>query len=229
MNGRADKRILMAAIALMLAPPSAAATAQEDRAVPVIPAEFRSVVRAVSPDRLVVTALDGRPIPVDIEYYVPSRFSLHQRGRYLGFAVDGHEANGYLMVDRSAPAHEAVAETGIAPTFSPDGLYFAAAEMSEAAFGNLEGLGVWQVLPSTTRRIFFTDAVPRAFEWRVEGWPRADCVALSAIDLGWEAPAGAEHEQAIREAPRVHYQVEMGAGVAFRSTHDRTGCGEDSQ
>ena len=130
MNGRADKRILMAAIALMLAPPSAAATAQEDRAVPVIPAEFRSVVRAVSPDRLVVTALDGRPIPVDIEYYVPSRFSLHQRGRYLGFAVDGHEANGYLMVDRSAPAHEAVAETGIAPTFSPDGLYFAAAEMS---------------------------------------------------------------------------------------------------
>ena len=194
-----------------------------------IPAEFRSMVRAVSPTRLVVRGLDGRPIPVDTEYYVHVALSLHQGGRYLGFAVDGHEAEDYLMVGSRRARGSSVAETGTVPTFSADGLHFAAAEMSEAAFGNLEGLAVWQVLPAATNRIFFTDAVPRGFAWRVEGWPRADCVALSAIDLGWEAPAGVDHERAISEAPRVHYQVEVGAGVTLRSTHDRVGCSEDSQ
>jgi hypothetical protein len=61
----------------------------------------------------------------------------------------------------------AAVESGQTPVFSPDGRFFAAAEMSDAGFNNLEGIGLWKKLPDRTVRHFFTDAAHSGWDWRV--------------------------------------------------------------
>jgi hypothetical protein len=191
---------------------------------PVIPRALRAMVAEANPDRLVVRGLDGQSIPVNLDWIEPVEFTTYQDGRYFGFAISGYEAGGYTIVDRRGTGEEAVIETGIAPSFSPDGRFFAAAEMSESAFGNLNGVALWEVRPNHTVRRLFTDALPRGFEWRVDGWVRADCVAMSAIEAGWQPPDGQDWAQAVRSAPRTHYAIEVGDGIVLSPTHDRTPC-----
>ena len=184
------------------------ATGRPKRA-PVIPRELRTMVAETSPDRLVVRGLNGQLIPVSLDWIEPAGFVSYLDGRYFGFAITGYEAGGFTVVDRRASGDGAVIETGQAPTFSPDGRYFAAAEMSEAGFGNLNGVALWEVLTDRTVRRFFTDDVPSSFDWRVDRWVRPDCAALSAIDIGWQPPEGQEWDQAVRSAPRASYAIEV--------------------
>ena len=56
----------------------------EPKPVATIPAALRGVVAARSPDLLVVTGLDGRSMPVPMEWYLPSEFEQFAGGRFLG-------------------------------------------------------------------------------------------------------------------------------------------------
>ena len=199
-------------------------TGQPKRA-PVIPPEFRVMVVESTPDRLVVRGVSGQPIPVSLDWIEPETFTTYQDGRYLAFPFNGYESFGYLMVDRRGQGAGAVIDLGHAPSFSPDGRFFAAAQMSDAGWGNLEGVALWEVRPDRTIRRLFSDAVPYGHDWRVDGWGRPDCVAISAVVTGWEAPEGQDPEQAARTAPRNHYEIVFDESqVALRATHSRAGC-----
>lgn len=186
------------------------------RRVPAIPAELRPMFRGVTRDRLIVRSLRGNEIAIDIGDFEPENFRQYGDGRFLGFAFMGYEFYGYRLVDRRMTGEAAVIETGEAPVFSPDGRYFAAVQLSGAAFGGLEGLGIWEVRADGTAQILFSDVLPPGEEWRIDGWPRADCVSVSAI--GRQAAEG--------EPPpaRRHFGVEVGETLRLLASYESPGC-----
>ena len=195
--------------------------------LPEIPPELRAIVPVAERDRIVVRALDGNDIAIDLTDREPERFADYGGGRFFGFLFVGYEFFGFTLVDRAATGDAALIETGAAPVFSPDGRYFAAASITEGGFGNLEGLGLWEVTPRGAIQRFFTDAVPPAFDWRVDGWPRPDCAAVTAIDMAWEPPAGIDYGEGVQSAPRMQYQIEIGetGGIALRRADGGSICG----
>jgi hypothetical protein len=121
-----------------------------------------------------------------------------------------------LLVDRAMAGDEAMIDTGEAPVFSPDGRHFAAVQLSGADTGNLEGLGIWAVRPAGTVQIFASDVLPEGEEWRIDGWPRADCVSVS-----WrERPPGAAEPS----PERRHFGVDLGESITIRHSHAFPGC-----
>lgn len=237
-NGRIEL-LLATALAAPAAGPAAAQgpvlrteyeqLTERRKARPAIPPEFRQLLAAVSPQRLLVHALDGRNIPIDIEWWEPGDYRRFADNRYIGMTRQGYEDYGYVLVDRAGSGEAAVIATGALPLFSPDGRHFAAAEISASGYNNLEGIAVWEALPERTVRRFFTDALPAAHDWRVDGWPRPGCVALSAVDLAWQPPAGQDWERALTQAPRSHYGVEIGGEIALRATGEQPACGQAAQ
>ena len=191
---------------------------------PVIPSQFREMIDEATPDLLVVRGVEGQLIPVTLEWIEPINFRAFYERRYLGFEVSGHEAEGYTLVDRHGRGASAVIHTGQRPIFSPNGRWFAAAEMTESGFGNLNGVALWEILPNRTLRRLFTDALPRAFDWRMDGWVRSNCVAMSAVEIGWQPPEGQDWQAALRGAPRVHYQLEVGEEFALTPRGDGRPC-----
>jgi hypothetical protein len=186
------------------------------RRVPVIPAELRFMVREASRDRLVIRMLGGSVIAIDISQFEPENFREFGDGRFLGFSFLGYETYGYMLVDRAMFGVTSVIDTGEAPVFSPDGRHFAAVQTSGAGFGNLEGLGIWAVRPAASVQIFASDVLPEGEEWRIDGWPRADCVSVSWLE---RPPGSAE------PAPdRMHFGVEIGEQVTIRASYAFPGC-----
>lgn len=195
--------------------------------VPSIPASLARIVRAETADRLVVTGLDGGEIAIDIEWYEPAEFKLFPGGRYLGFTYGGYEAFGYVLVDRAMPGKTAVFDTGHEPVFSPDGRFAAAAEASESGFGNLNGVALWEILPGSTVRRFFTDALPFGWEWQVGKWAGLDCVTISAISEDWAPQSHEEYESTRDTAPRRHYALVVGdSAIDLLNSFDRPGCAD---
>ena len=160
------------------APPRIVADTTPQR--PETPAEFRSVISSASREKIVIRALDGGEIPVDISGYQLWDYRLFSNGRYFGTRVSGYETTGYLLVDRAAP-NDPITITGKPPLFSPDGRWFAVAGLTDADQGNFEGIGVWEVTPSRTVRRFFTNAVPLSSDWSADRWI-GNCVVVSAIN-----------------------------------------------
>lgn len=197
---------------------------ERPKPLPEVPAELRAVVVAVSPARLEVRALSGQVIPVDIEWWEPSEFRLLRRGRFLGMRRSGYEDYGYVLVDRAAAGERAVLDTGHLPRFSADGRFFAAAEVSPAGYSNLEGIAVWEVLEDRTVRRFYTDALPDAWEWRIDSWPRPDCVALSMVPMDWTPPDGEDWDTALPRAPRNRYRLSIGEGVSLEASGEEAPC-----
>lgn len=224
---------------MMLAPLAATAAPFEPRneyeemlgrpkQAPAVPANLAAILRAPSPEVLLVKGFDGKDIPVDIEWMEPEDMKLYAGGRYLGFSFSGYEYYGYVMVDRAGSGDAAIIETGQAPAFSEDGRFFAAAEMSDSGFGNLEGLGLWEVGPNHTARRFFTNAVSPGWDWRVDGWKTSVCIAFRAIGPDWQSPADGEWEKSMTVAPRLHYSLSIdGPAIELRSAYDSPGCAED--
>lgn len=183
---------------------------------PVIPAELRPMVREASRDRLVIRMLGGSDTAIDIGQFEPENFQLFGDGRFLGFSFQGYEFYGYMLVDRAMYGVTAVIDTGEAPVFSPDGRHFAAVQTSGAGFGNLEGLGIWAVRPAASVPIFASDVLPEGEQWRIDGWPRADCVSVSWL----ERPAGSPESS----PERRHFGVEVGEAVTVRASYSFPGC-----
>ena len=220
------RRSLSLALALLIAGPAMAQgqppmseleeSLGRPKRVPVIPAELRSMVQEASRDRLAVRMLGGSITAIDISQYEPENFRQYGDGRFLGFSFQGYEFYGYMLVDRAMAGVTAVIDTGEAPVFSPDERHFAAVQTSGAGFGNLEGLGIWAVSPAGSVQIFSSDVLPEGEEWRIDGWPRADCVSVSWLE---RPPGSAE------PAPeRRHFGVEIGERVTIRHSYSFPGC-----
>ena len=201
----------------------------EPKRAPEIPRELRSIITESRPERLTVRGLAGQQIPVSLEWFEPSDFTTLRNGRFLGFRYIGYEEDGYILVDRAAAGAAAIVRTGVAPVFSPDGRYFAAAQTSEMAAGNLEGVALWEVLPDRTVRRFFSNILPNAIDWRVDRWARADCVIVSAVQVGYQIPETQDYDRAVREAPRDVYSLEVGDGVTMSGTWAERGCDPENR
>lgn len=183
---------------------------------PAVPAGLRPMVQEASRDRLAIRMLDGSVTAIDISQFEPEDFRQYGDGRFLGFSFQGYEFYGYMLIDRAMSGVTAVIETGEAPVFSPDGRHFAAVQLSGAGFGHLEGLGIWAVRPAASVPVFASDVLPEGEEWRIDGWPRADCVSVSWL----ERPPGA----AAPAPDRRHFGVEVGEAVTVRASHSFPGC-----
>lgn len=181
------------------------------RRTPMIPPELRPLVRGATRNRIVVRGMRG-DIPIDISGFEPENFRQFGDGRFFGFSFLGYEYYGYLLVDRAMTGGEAAIETGEAPVFSPDGRYFAAVQFSGAGWGNLEAFGLWQVTPEGSRQRLFNTALPAGEDWRVDAWPREDCVALSAAPLGTT--------DADPPAERIRISVETGERIAIHTDYN---------
>ena len=193
---------------------------------PSVPPDVRPMVREASRERIVVRRITGEDVVIDLTDREAEALAQFGGGRFVGFPYEGYEYFGFTLVDRAADGEAALVHTGARPVFSADGRYFASVAMTEAAFGDMEGLSVWEVLPARVARRFYSDALPRGIDWRIDGWPRADCVAVSAIEYGWEPPAGLDYETALRSAPRSQYQVELdGDGASLTASFATAVCG----
>ena len=225
-------------LALLLAA-STAAAAQEPvlrteyeqlterpKPLPAVPRELRAIVAAVSPQRLEVRGLAGQTILVDIEWWEPSELRLLPDGRFLGMRRIGYDY-GYVLIDRAASGEDAVIDSGHLPRFSPDGRWFAAAEVSPAGYSNLEGIALWEVLEGRTLRRFYSDALPDAWEWLIDGWPRAGCIALSMVPMDWTPPDGADWDTALPTAPRNFYRLLVGEEIALEGAAGEAPCEPD--
>jgi hypothetical protein len=183
------------------------------KTAPVVPPALQPMVQEATANRLLIRGLNGGTIEVDISEMLPERFEAFGGGRFLGFAFTGYEYYGYLLIDRAARGEAARIETGAAPVFSPDGRHFAAAQLSGSGFGNLEGLGIWDVGATAVAQRLFMSALPAGEDWRIDSWPRAGCVTLSA------APMGAEPN-----APRLQFALEYGPLITFGQTENDAAC-----
>jgi len=190
---------------------------------PVVPPELRPMVRESRPERLIVRGLGGGDIAVDISQREPVTFGQYGGGRFLGFSFMGYEFFGHTLVDRRMSGEAAVVETGAPPVFSPDGRHFVALQISESAFGNFEGLGLWEVRPDGIAQLFFTDALPHAMDWRVDGWASEECAALSAVAFGWQPPQGEDWETALPRAPRTNYNLQVGPPIMLQASDGCSG------
>lgn len=233
-RGRAEAcAILLLALAAPATAQERETTPREDyeeflgqpKRAPAIPHALRSIVTESRPERLTVRGLTGQQIPVSLEWFEPSEFTILQNGRYLGFRFSGYEEGGYILVDRASTGEAATLHTGVLPLFSPDGRYFAAAQTSEAGWDNLEGVALWEVLPDRTVRRFFTNVLPNTSDWRAERWLRPNCVIITAVDLGYQIPETQDYDRAIREAPRSLYVLEVADGVTLTGAVEDLACG----
>lgn len=113
------------------------------------------------------------------------------------------------MVDRARSGPSAILDTGSYPMLSEDERHLAAAELSASGYGNLNGVALWEIHPDRTVRRFFTDALPEAWGWRVDGWSGSVCAVVSGIDADWQ-PASEEDWQTMWEtAPRLTLELRV--------------------
>lgn len=183
------------------------------KTAPIIPPALRPMILEASANRLLIRGLDGGTINVDIAEMLPERFEAFAGGQFVGFAFTGYEYYGYVLIDRATRGQAAQIETGERPAFSPDGRHFAAVQLSGSGFGNLEGLGVWDLAPGGVTRRLFLSALPAGEDWRIDGWRRAGCIALSAAPMNTESAT-----------PRLQFALEYGPLISFSPTENDAAC-----
>lgn len=151
-----------------------------DRTRPLpVPASFAMLV-ASSRDRLAVSTIYGGTTCVDTRAIGRlSGLAVSDDRRFVSFDWTGYETGGHLIVDRTGRGQ--TLETGARPVFSPSRRAFAAVQQSEAAFGTLEGFGVWRVGVVGLREAALQQDIPSLADWRIDGWVGEDCINLSGI------------------------------------------------
>jgi len=151
-----------------------------DRTRPLpVPASFAMLVSS-GREQFAVATIYGGTVCVDTRPMLKaSAFTLSDDRRFLEFDWTGYEADGHIVVDRTGKGQ--VIDTGVSPVSSPSHRRFAAVQQSEAAFGSLEGFGIWQVGVVGLRELALLQDIPSLMDWRIDGWSGDDCVNLSGI------------------------------------------------
>lgn len=149
-----------------------------------VPPALAGVV-AADMNQFAVTTLGGAQGCIDVRWMEQTGpLALSTDERFLTFAWQGYEAFGFVVFDRSGKGQEV--DTGTQPAWSPSRARFAAVDLGEAAFGALNGFGVWDVQPAGIKELSIqADGLPMG-EWRITGWRGEQCVALTR--QGYEGP-----------------------------------------
>lgn len=187
-----------------------------------IPPALDAIVSATA-TTLTVQTFGAKATCVDIGGLDIADLEAFAADRLVGYSVQGNEYYGYELVDRRVPG--LFFQTGDRPLFSPSGKRFAAVQTSGAAFGNLEGVGVWEVGADRARRLFYLSAffVP-GVDAKIERWPDDGCVIASYV-----ADTTID-EDAIATAPRIYLRVRNpGAGAEVETVEAGAGCSEDPE
>ena len=148
------------------------------------PQGFRDVL-TIGPTQMAIATLSGGTACEDMSWTaeIEDMEWLRDR-RMLGWSWQGYEAFGYVVADRAGDG--TIIATGERPSFSPGGRRFAAIQVSEMTFGNLEGLGVWEMEEQRTRALRVekyegTGPHPQFYldnygEWEILGWSGDSCI-----------------------------------------------------
>lgn len=115
----------------------------------------------------------------------------------------------------------AILDTGQYPMLSPDGRYLASAELSASGYGNLNGVALREIHPDRTMGRFFTDALPWAWGWRVDGWSGPECAAISGISHEWQPESEEEWQTTWETAPRLTLELRVSDEVVSLTHVDR--------
>jgi hypothetical protein len=189
-----------------------------DRTKPLpVPRNYQMLITS-SREQFAVATIYGGTTCVDTRAMTEVRtFTLSRDRRFLEFDWDGYEAGGHIVVDRTGKGQSI--DTGVSPTSSPSGRLFAAIQQSEAAFGSLEGFGVWQVGVVGVRQLTLQEDIPRMADWRIDGWAGDACINLSGIPYERITDPGAK----LSKFPRDRY-VARPVGRGWVLTPSTTGC-----
>lgn len=201
---------------------------QRQKPVPVVPAPLRQTVSATN-EWVTVRMDDGSPFRVGIGALTVDQLESFQNGRFIGFGISGNEEYGYILIDRMGRDHLIESHTDSRPSFAEDGRHFAAAEISESGFGNLNGVALWEVLPAGVKRLFYTDSVRGGFNWRAEPFRGSNCVPITAVQEGWTPTTPDRWDAEVGNAPRAWYELRWSAdeGLYFGRSSDAA-CFDDS-
>lgn len=201
---------------------------RRQKPVPTIPAALRETVSA-SNEWITVRMSDGRQYRYGIGALTAEELESFQNGRFVGFKIFGNEEYGYILIDRAGSGEMATLHTGGRPSFSEDGRHFAAAEISESGFGNLNGVALWGVEPGGVKRLFYTDSLRTGFNWRAEPFRGQACVPITAVEEGWQPSAPDRWDAEVANAPRAWYELRWSAdeGLYFGRSTD-SACFDDS-
>lgn len=132
--------------------------------------------------RLSVKTLSGRTLCVNMYGMAQARdFRISEDLRLLGFWWTGYEADGYKVVDRIG--HGRVIETVSRPLLSPGHKRFAAIQFSDASFGGIEGVRVWEVGKRQVVRVADVSNKGGLYgnAWRLLRWADDSCLVLSMM------------------------------------------------
>jgi hypothetical protein len=176
-----------------------------------VPPQLASYVQA-SDTTLTVQRSSGKPACIDIGGVDVDSLDSFLDGRLIGATIFGNEYNSYLLVDRNTGAEPV--ETGVKPTFSPSGRRFASVDISEAAFGAFEALGVWEVTDTSIRNLVkLEDLLGRGNDWRLERWGSEDCIVFSTADdpTGVDLETRKFHELRLTARPELKDVAETAA------------------
>lgn len=173
--------------------------AERMRAAPLpVPARLAGVLKA-DLLRYAVATRDGGTVCLDTSWMEEvERLALSPDGRLLSFDWIGYEAYGHVVVDRAGKG--TVIETGAAPVLSPSGGLLAAVEYTEAGFGSLNGLGIWEMTAEALREVALIEFEGELTDWRMEGWSGNSCIRLSAIPFAVLIEQSARTKGPVRKA-----------------------------
>lgn len=196
--------------------------------VPTIPATLRQTVSTTN-EWVSVRMNDGSQRRFGIGALTIEEMESFQNGRFVGFKIFGNEEYGYILIDRAGRGEMATVHTGGKPSFSEEGRHFAAAEISESGFGNLNGVALWGVEPTGVKRLFYTDSLRAGFNWRAEPFRGPTCVPVTAVEESWQPSAPDRWDAEVANAPRAWYELRWSADESLyfgRSTD--AACFDDS-
>jgi hypothetical protein len=160
-------------------------------------------------DNIAVSTLDGATICVDASWMNSlENPALSPDKRFASFDWQGYEAFGHIIVDRRGKG--SVLDTGVQPVASPSGRLLAAADLSESAYGALNGFAIWRIEQAGFRQLAKQEVVPPVYDWRIEGWANEACVDLSAVRLDDPSDDVTDPREPYRARQSGGWQLEPG-------------------
>lgn len=180
-------------------------------AIPKLPKKLaKTVVSTI--DRIAVLSMGGQTLCVDVRMRGDiTNVEMSPEGRFFTFDWAGYEADGHVIVDRTGTGQ--IIDTGGKPSLSPSRQRIAAVHQSEAAFSELEGLGVWQINPVGMQQIGLVSNIPELSDWRIDSWINEDCIDMSGVPF----------TRAGDGAARVRY-IAKPYGNTWRVAQSTLGC-----
>lgn len=193
----------------------------------VIPGALHSLVIGGT-TRLSVKTLSGRTLCVNMYGMAQARdFRISEDLRLLGFWWTGYEADGYKVIDRIG--HGRVIETVSRPLLSPGHKRFAAIQFSDASFGGIEGVRVWEVGKRQVVRVADVSNKGGLYgnAWRLLRWADDSCLVLSMMPFDRDVGPRRRMELRLLKNDFAFTEIEPGrAGCAPPEEEDKARPGK---